>query len=253
MPGRLTRWQSSADTGKPAPRTGVSAAIPVVPSRDRRETGGEAQDPPPPEDPTQKAVSGLLTAASREIAEADRADRRAAAMESARQANAAESGRWKRRELLVRQQIAGLSAEPIGSKARPSRSTPSATCLARERDALKAALVKARAPIRDSRCCLTRAPQEPGGGRSCWSALPAASNCNRKAPRSRRWISRRSSILGPAPWSAPSRASYCMFEQPIRPTGLRPCPTWCSWFAQRHTSVLRSTDMPRAAGNCFRI
>src|SRR5271156_1700871 len=66
---------------------------------------GQAERPddrPPPEDPTIKALAGLTKATGLEIEEAQTSDRRALALETARQAAVAESRRGKRRELLVR-------------------------------------------------------------------------------------------------------------------------------------------------------
>jgi hypothetical protein len=90
---------------------------------------------PPPEDPTKKAVTALVGATDRELDEARTSDRRALAMESARQASVAESGRWKRRELLVRQQIAGLADRASKLETEAEALDAERDVLARERDA----------------------------------------------------------------------------------------------------------------------
>ena len=98
---------------------------------------------PPPEDPTKKALAGMARATAREIEAGQQADRRALALEAAREASAAESRRWKRRELLVRQQIAGLAARADELENAVSALDAERDVLATERDALKAALSKA--------------------------------------------------------------------------------------------------------------
>ena len=73
----------------------------------------------------------------------EQADRRASALEAARAASEAESRRWKRREMLVRQQIAGLTARADQLETAASALDAERDVLAKERDALKAALAKA--------------------------------------------------------------------------------------------------------------
>lgn len=101
--------------------------------------------PPPPtpaEDPTRKAVAAIELAKAREIDAAIRADRRAEGLEKARQSAVAESERWRRREMLVKQQIASLAerARAIGRDI--DALAAERDVLARERDALKAALAR---------------------------------------------------------------------------------------------------------------
>ena len=98
---------------------------------------------PPPEDPTVKALAGLTKATASEVDAARDADRRAVALEAAREAAVAESRRWKRREMLVRQQIAGLAARADQLETAASALDAERDVLAKERDALKAALAKA--------------------------------------------------------------------------------------------------------------
>src|SRR5262245_11836383 len=57
---------------------------------------------PPPEDPTEKALAKLSAARDEQRAEAQGADRKAEALETARQAALAELERARRREMLVR-------------------------------------------------------------------------------------------------------------------------------------------------------
>ena len=98
---------------------------------------------PPPEDPTKKVLAGLTKATGLEVEAAQQADRRASALEAARAASEAESRRWKRREMLVRQQISGLTARADQLESAASLLDAERDVLAKERDALKAALAKA--------------------------------------------------------------------------------------------------------------
>ncbi len=98
---------------------------------------------PPPEDPTKKVLAGLARATGLEVEAAQQADRRASALEAAREASEAESRRWKRREMLVRQQINGLTARADQLESAASLLDAERDVLAKERDALKAALTKA--------------------------------------------------------------------------------------------------------------
>jgi len=96
-----------------------------------------------PEDPTKKALAALETATTKEMEAGRRADRRTVLLQAACESAFAESQRWKRREMLVRQQIAGLTerAERLDRDAQSLDAERDV--LARERDALKAALTKA--------------------------------------------------------------------------------------------------------------
>ena len=81
-------------------------------------------------------------AIAREAEAARQADRRAATLEAARKASASESERWKRREMLVRQQVATLTKRADKLERDALSVDAERDVLARERDALKAALVK---------------------------------------------------------------------------------------------------------------
>ena len=98
---------------------------------------------PPPVDPTEKALAGLSKATAGELAAGQAADQRTAALETAREAAVAESRRWKRREMLVRQQIGGLTDRADQLENAASSLDAERDVLAKERDALKAALFKA--------------------------------------------------------------------------------------------------------------
>src|SRR5579883_32588 len=98
----------------------------------------------PAEDPTVKILAGMTTALGKERAAAREADRRTEQWETARQAALGESQRWKRRELLVRQQIGALTRRAEGLEQDVSSLQVERDVLARERDLLKAALTKAR-------------------------------------------------------------------------------------------------------------
>ena len=118
--------------------------IPAAPSRQLPKNGRiRRKINPPRRNPTEKAVAGLMKATSREIAETDQSDRRAGSLEMARLASAAESRRWKRRELLVRQQIGSLTDRANHLESDAESLDAERDVLAHERDALKAALTKA--------------------------------------------------------------------------------------------------------------
>ena len=104
------------------------------------------KEPPPPapeEDPTQKAIASLAAAKAKEIASAQAADEHASAMEGAYRSAVAESDRWKRREMLVRQQIAGINAQAEKLERDADALDAERDVLEHERDTTKAALAKA--------------------------------------------------------------------------------------------------------------
>ena len=109
----------------------------------------KAPDPPgapspPPEDPTKKALAALAAATAREIDEAQQADRRTGSLEKARQDAVAQSERWRRRELLVKQQVAALADRARKIDRQIDTLAAERDVLARERDALKAAVAKSQ-------------------------------------------------------------------------------------------------------------
>jgi hypothetical protein len=97
----------------------------------------------PREDPTTKMVAGLAQGTAREIEAGRQSDARAVALEAAIDASTTESKKWKRRELLVRQQIAGLTTSAAALELAASTLDAERDVLAHERDALKAAITKA--------------------------------------------------------------------------------------------------------------
>ena len=105
----------------------------------------EPSPPPPAEDPTKKAVAALEAAAAKENQSAAETDRRTLAMEQGYRSAAAESDRWKRREMLVRQQIASITAHAVKLEREADLLDAERDVLERERDATKAALAKAGA------------------------------------------------------------------------------------------------------------
>src|SRR4029077_19982129 len=89
-----------------------------------------------------KALAALSMATAREIEEARQADRRAASLEQSRQRAASESERWRRREMLVKQQLAALAQRARKIDREVDTLASERDVLARERDVLKAALAK---------------------------------------------------------------------------------------------------------------
>lgn len=98
---------------------------------------------PPVEDPTIKLLAGLAQATGIEIEAARAADRRTGKLETATRAAIADSDRWKRRELLVRQQVSALTKRAKQLEQGDLELEAERDVLAQERDALKAALTKA--------------------------------------------------------------------------------------------------------------
>jgi hypothetical protein len=130
-----SRERSPAPRSEPvAPETPAIAEKPVPP-------------PPPPEppveDPTKKAIASLAAATEKEAMAAEEADRRASALDNGYRSAVAESDRWKRREMLVRQQIAGITAEAVKLERQADELDAERDVLERELDATKAALAKA--------------------------------------------------------------------------------------------------------------
>jgi hypothetical protein len=108
-----------------------------------------AEAPPPPQPPpqpdaTEQALAKLALAQNEQIAETQSADRKAEALESARQAALARLDQSRRRETLIRNQIELLSAQARRLETELDEVAIERDVLARERDAAKAALAKAR-------------------------------------------------------------------------------------------------------------
>ncbi len=136
-------------TAAPLPQTAPTRDLAAEPAGAAPTTPGPVADsaaPPassvPPEDPTKMIVTRLSNALAIESRAAQDADQRTIALEKAEKASVAESQRWKRRELLVRQQIAGLAARAQSIENAVSELDSERDVLAHERDALKAALAK---------------------------------------------------------------------------------------------------------------
>jgi hypothetical protein len=131
------------------PATPVSSPFAQVPPPSHVAKPAPAPKPelpppsPPPEDPTKKALAELDAATARELEAGKKADRRAEAMEAGRRAAVAESERWRRRESLIRSQVASLTEKARRIERRIEDIALERDVLARERDALKAAVTKA--------------------------------------------------------------------------------------------------------------
>jgi len=121
----------------------ISREISVNPKIAISPNSPEPSSFPTAEELTKKAAARLSASMATEIAARESADRRAHQLEAARKSAIAESQRWKRRELLVRQQIDGLSKRADQLEDAASALDADRDVLARERDALKAALAKA--------------------------------------------------------------------------------------------------------------
>jgi len=98
----------------------------------------------PPEDPTKKALAELAAIMAQETEAARQADRRTASLEKARLDAVAESERWRRREMLVKQQVSALADRARKIDRQIDTLAAERDVLARERDALKAAVAKSQ-------------------------------------------------------------------------------------------------------------
>ena len=99
---------------------------------------------PPPEDPTKKALAELAATAAQEIEAARQADRRTESLEKARLNAIAESERWRRREMLVKQQVSALADRARKIDQQIDTLAAERDALAQERDALKAAVTSSQ-------------------------------------------------------------------------------------------------------------
>ena len=99
---------------------------------------------PPPEDPTKKALAELEATTAQEIEAARQADRRAESLAKARLNAIAESESWRRREMLVRQQVSALTDRAREIDRQIDTLASERDVLARERDALKAAVTSSQ-------------------------------------------------------------------------------------------------------------
>ncbi|WP_337175449.1 hypothetical protein [Paludisphaera sp.] len=99
--------------------------------------------PEPAEDPTPKVLAGIAEATAAERAEADRLDREAAGLEQGSKVAAAGAESWRRREMLVKQQLAALDDKARETAREVDAHAARRDVLERERDALKAAVAAA--------------------------------------------------------------------------------------------------------------
>ena len=99
---------------------------------------------PPPEDPTKKALAELAATTAQEIEAARQADRRTELLEKARLNVVAESERWRRREMLVKQQVSALADRARKIDKQIDTLAAERDVLAKERDALKAAVTSSQ-------------------------------------------------------------------------------------------------------------
>jgi hypothetical protein len=131
----------------PAPVSRVAAptAVVALPPPSEPPTVVPKPPAPPPVDPTNQALAGLMIAQTEQIVEAQIADRKAQALESARLAAVAEKERARRREALVRAQVDRLAEQAKRLESELGEVALERDVLAQERDAAKAALAKARA------------------------------------------------------------------------------------------------------------
>ena len=131
----------TATTNVPAndPRPSSVATSTIVPAPSPRNAPA-----PPPEDPTKKALAELAATTAQEIEAARQADRRTESLEKARLGVVAESERWRRREMLVKQQVSALADRARKIDKQLDTLAAERDVLAQERDALKAAVTKSQ-------------------------------------------------------------------------------------------------------------
>ena len=131
----------TATTSVPAndPRPLSVATSTIVPALSPRNAPS-----PPPEDPTKKALAELAATTAQEIEAARQADRRTESLEKAKLGVVAESERWRRREMLVKQQVSALADRARKIDKQIDTLAAERDVLAQERNALKAAVTKSQ-------------------------------------------------------------------------------------------------------------
>ena len=100
--------------------------------------------PPPPIDPTPKVLAGLTAAEAEQLLEASRANRKAQALEDARQAAVTESERLRRRQSLIHAQIDTLESKVRKVEVNLDQMALERDALQREIDSRKAAVELAK-------------------------------------------------------------------------------------------------------------
>ncbi len=146
---RVRAIAAGPTASQPEPPVAAPPAPPIVAARPLPEpvppTAAPAPAPPPApaEDPTAAILARIDRAIAREVEAARDADRRAASHEAAIARSVAESQRWKRREMLVRQQVAELGRRADKAELDVAALDAERDVLAQERDILKAATAKA--------------------------------------------------------------------------------------------------------------
>ncbi|OJW08367.1 MAG: hypothetical protein BGO49_13295 [Planctomycetales bacterium 71-10] len=128
----------------PAPESAPTPEPPQEPPRGAEAPRPAPTPPPPPaEDPTPKALAQIADATAAEREAAGRLDREAEKLEQARKVAEAEAESWRRREMLVKQQLATLDDKARKTTREVDAYAAQRDVLARERDALKAAIAAA--------------------------------------------------------------------------------------------------------------
>ena len=153
--------------GEPGPRSPASPTVPrgggapvanqspqgcgcscrVVPAGHPAGVSRRIQHPPrllPAEDPTPRVVAQLAAAEAEQLLEASRANRKAQALEEARQSAVAESERWRRRQSLIHSQINTLESKVRKVEIDLDAMALERDALEKEVDARKAAVARAK-------------------------------------------------------------------------------------------------------------
>jgi len=99
---------------------------------------------PPSEDPTPKALAQLASAEAEQLLEASKANRKAQALEEARQSAVVESERWRRRQSLIHSQIDTLETKVRKVETDLDAMAFERDALEKELDARKAAAARAK-------------------------------------------------------------------------------------------------------------
>ena len=229
------------------PRTPKLAAKPKAPDPPRAPS-------PPPEDPTKKALASMAAATAREIDEAQQADRRTESLEKARRDAVAQSERWRRRELLVKQQVAALADRARKIDRQIDTLAAERDVLAQERDALKAAVAKSQ----QGKGSFAVLPYK--GANGSWrrpivlecsqrDGDPAAQGPDLLVARS--LVDDQPSVQSGHPGHCPRAAPRADVRVSRRVSGgpLFRLPR----ASRRHSPLLRDPRPPRAAGHRFRL
>jgi len=152
----MAAYRRVNQTRTTVPRTPVVAAAPApITTAPRSVASGVAAPPPrpvvvdvppppPSEDPTPKALAQLTASEAEQLLAASQANRKAQALDEARQVTVAESERWRRRQSLIHAQVNTLETKVRKVETDLDALAFERDALEKELDARKAAVARAK-------------------------------------------------------------------------------------------------------------